>query len=62
MSKFKTTGKRIQQEDDVVRVYNEKNQVVYEGIYDYCPYKYDESWFKDGYYDLKNGGYRMVCL
>ena len=56
-------GKRIDYEDDVVVVYNERNEIVYKGTVDYCPYK-DEpyTWNKNGgYYDLRNG-YRMVCV
>lgn len=56
-------GNRINYEDDVVVVYNDKDEIVYKGIVDYCPYK-DElyTWnATGGYYDLQNG-YKMVCI
>lgn len=58
-------GKEINYEDDLIIVYNEKDEVVEKGIVDYSAYK-DEpySWNeKGGYYDLVNiKGYKMVCV
>ena len=56
-------GKRVRYEDDLVRVYNDKGEVDYEGLLDYCPYKYDGyTWNeKDGCYDLPHG-YRMIGI
>ena len=56
-------GKRIDYEDDVVLVYDDKNNIVYQGIVDYCPYK-DEpyTWNEQGgYYELPYG-YKMSCI
>ena len=56
-------GKRINYEDDVIVVYNEKNEIVEKGIVDYSAYK-DEPYTwneKGGYYDLPHG-YKMVCV
>ena len=56
-------GIEIQYEDDFVYVFNEKDELMYKGILDYCPYK-DEAYRwneKDGCYDLVDlPGYRMV--
>ena len=56
-------GKRINYEDDLVRVYNDKGGIDYEGMFDYCPYKYDDyKWNeKEGCYDLPHG-YKMIGL
>ena len=56
-------GKRIDYEDDIVVVYNEKNEVVEKGMVDYSaykdePYKWNEN---GGYYDLPHN-YKMVCI
>ena len=56
-------AKQIEFEDDIVVVYNTKNEIVYKGTVDYCPYK-DEPYTWDkakGYYLLRNG-YRMECI
>ena len=56
-------GKRINYEDDVIVVYNEKNEIVEKGLVDYSAYK-DEPYTwneKGGYYDLPHG-YKMVCV
>ena len=56
-------GKRINYEDDIVVVYNEKNEIVEKGMVDYSAYK-DEPYTwneKGGYYDLPHG-YKMVCV
>lgn len=56
-------GKKIQYEDDLVRVYTDKGEVDYEGILDDCPYKYDDyKWNeKEQCYDLPHG-YKMIGL
>lgn len=54
-------GERINYEDDLVEVYDDKGKQVYHGILDYCPYK-DENykWNEaDKNYDLPQG-YKMV--
>ena len=38
MSKIRK-GYRIDYEDDLVEVYDNKGKKVYQGILDYCPYK-----------------------
>ena len=56
-------GKRINYDDDIVVVYNEKNEIVEKGMVDYSAYK-DEPYTwneKGGYYDLPHG-YKMVCV
>lgn len=57
------SGKKVGFDDDGVAVYNDKGEIVYEGILDYCPYKYDDyRWNEaDGNYDLPQG-YKMVGL
>ena len=57
-------GKRINYDDDIVEVYDNKGKKVYSGTLDYCPYKDDlddnGKWNdKDGNYDLPQG-YKMV--
>ena len=58
-------GKEINYEDDLIVVYNEKDEVVEKGIVDYSefkdePYEWNE---KGGYYELINlPGYKMVCV
>ena len=54
-------GKKIRFEDDLVRVYSDAGKVVYQGILDECPYKYDyRIWQEsDGCYDLPHG-YKMI--
>ena len=58
-------GKEINYEDDLIVVYNEKDEVVEKGIVDYSefkdePYKWNE---RGGYYELINlPGYKMVCV
>ena len=56
-------GKRINYEDDVVLVYDNKGNIVYKGIVDYCPYKDDPYTWNEagGYYDLEQG-YKMTCI
>ena len=56
-------GKRIQYEDSLVIVYNEKNEIVEKEILDYSVYKYERrTWNeKGGYYDLDHN-YKMVCI
>lgn len=57
-----TSGKKVNHEDDLVVVYDDKGNVDYQGILDCCPYKYDAMWNEaDGNYDLSNG-YKMVGL
>lgn len=56
-------GKEINYEDDLIMVFNERNEVVEKTIVDYSEYK-DEpySWNEaGGYYDLPHG-YKMVCV
>lgn len=57
------SGKKVNYEDDLVVVYDDKGNVDYQGILDNCPYKYDGYvWNEaDGNYDLPNG-YKMVGL
>ena len=57
------SGNHIGHDDDLVVVYDEKGNVAYQGILDYCPYKYEDyKWNEaDGNYDLPNG-YKMVGL
>lgn len=56
-------GKRINYEDDLIMVYNEKNEVVEKGIVDYSVYKDEPYTWNEagGYYDLPHG-YKMVCV
>lgn len=56
-------GKRINYEDDLVQVYNDRGQVDYEGILDDCPYKDDDyRWNeKEQCYDLPHG-YKMIGI
>lgn len=56
-------GKHINFDDDLVVVYNENNEICYQGEFDYCPYNdEDYSWDDDNeYYNLPNN-YKMVCL
>ena len=56
-------GKQIKYEDDICRVYSDKGEVVYEGIFDYYPYKNDEyKWNeKRQCYELPKG-YIMIGL
>jgi hypothetical protein len=54
-------GKKIHFEDDLVRVYSDTGKVVYQGILDECPYKYDYGKWNEseGCYPLPNG-YRIM--
>lgn len=55
------SGHRIQYEDDLVEVYDDKGKKVYSGLFDYCDYK-DENykWNEtDKNYDLPHG-YKLV--
>ena len=54
-------GKRINYDDDIVEVYDNKGKKVYTGILDDTPYKYEDyRWNdKDKNYDLPHG-YKMV--
>ena len=54
-------GKKVHYEDDLVRVYDDKGNVDYEGLLDYCPYKYDGYVWneKEQCYDLPHG-YKMI--
>lgn len=47
-------AERIDFDDDIVVVYDDKGNVDYKGMFDYCPYKYDieEAPYKDGFYQL----------
>lgn len=58
-------GRKIESGDDVVVVYNDRNEVVYDGSVNRCPYR-DElyTWDKcGGFYDLLDlPGYKMVCI
>ena len=56
-------GKQIKYEDDICRVYSDKGEVVYEGMFDDCPYKYDANKWNENEqcYDLLNG-YKMIGL
>lgn len=58
-----TKGKRIQYEDDIVVVYNEKNEIVEKGMLDYSVYKDERrTWNeKGGYYEMDHN-YKMVCV
>ena len=55
------SGKRINYDDDIVAVYDDKGKKVYEGMLDYSPYQLDDSKWneKDKNYDLPKG-YKMV--
>ena len=60
------SGCMILCEDDIVQVYDEKGNTVYNDSLDYCPYKndFDEHgrWnCEDGNYDLSNG-YKLVVM
>lgn len=60
------SGSMILCEDDIVRVYDEKGNMVYNDSLDYCPYKNDFNehgrWnSNDGNYDLLNG-YKLVVI
>lgn len=56
-------GKKVNYEDDLVAVYDDKGNLDYQGLLDYCPYKYEGYvWNEEGqYYDLPNG-YKMIGL
>ena len=56
-------GKKIGCEDQLVRVYDMKGNVNYEGIWDDCPYKDEEMvWCnKDGCYYIQYG-YKVYGL
>ena len=56
-------GSRINYEDDIVAVYNEKGELVEKGLFDYSCYKEEHAKWdeKAGNYILPHG-YRMVCL
>lgn len=57
-------GIEISDTDDFVYVLNEKDEIVYQGIVEHCPYndepyKWNEA---DGSYELANlPGYHIVC-
>ena len=58
------TGLKIEHEDDFVYVLDERDEIVYKGIVDYCPYKDEPYKWNEagGYYELINlPGYHMVC-
>ena len=57
------SGKRIEYEDDLVVVYDEKGCVIYKGMEDYEPMRYENwKWEQNkGYYTLDNK-YVKVCL
>ena len=56
-------GKRICYEDDLVRVYNDKGEVDYQGTLDYCPYKNDDyRWSEAEQCYLLPHGYKMIGL
>ena len=64
MEKKVPKGCKVDFEDSMVEVYDEKGNLEYSGILDYCPYKeeFDENgkWNdKDQNYDLP-GGYKLV--
>ena len=56
-------GYRIDYDDDLVEVFNDKGKSVYRGILDYCPYKDEPVHWNDKkrYYELPQG-YIMVGL
>ena len=56
-------GKRISHEDDYVVVYDSHGYIVYHGLFDDCPYKYEDyTWNEDDRnYDLPKN-YKMVGL
>ena len=57
------SGKRIEFEDDIVVVYDQSGKVIYKGLEDYDPMKYENwKWIADkGYYSLDNK-FIKVCL
>ena len=56
-------GKRIDYEDDLIVVYNDKGKVVEKTIVDYSAYKDEPQRWNEagGYYELPHG-YKMVCV
>ena len=56
-------GKKVRYEDDLVRVYDDKGNVDYQGILDDCPYKNENYVWneKEQCYDLPHG-YKMIGL
>lgn len=56
------SGKKIEFEDDLVIVYNKLGSVIYKGMEDYEPMRYEDwKWEADkGYYTL-NDEYIKVC-
>lgn len=56
-------SKRINYDDDLVRVYDDKKQMVYQGILDDCPYKYEDyKWSEKDHCYLLPHGYKMIGL
>lgn len=54
-------GRRLNYEDDVVTVYDDKGNVDYRGIHDYSPYKDDKMTWDDKAKNYKlQHGYRLV--
>ena len=66
-SKIKVpAGREYEFEDDYVELYNDKGELMYKGIFDYCPDKdyiddYGKWNPKDKNYDLPNN-WKMVCI
>ncbi len=63
-TKIKGKG-RIEYEDDIVVVYSPDGKVEYEGMFDYCPYRYDSLDYDKAtksyrIYDQKSGDCRIM--
>jgi hypothetical protein len=58
-------AQKIDFDDDIVIVYDDKGNEVYNGMFDYCPYKedIDEAPYnrKDDCYYISHG-YKVVCV